>query len=189
MKRLLLTITAMVTLVGCVTAPIETREPLPSTAPTQITRTADPVVRSQEPVVPDRLRLGRVSAPVVPLALTGEALVPPPDPRVVGWWGARAGAVRGSTLLTGHTVHDGGGKFDDLELVPVGTMASVSGVEYKVVWVRIVAKATLAANATRWFSQSGPHRLVLVTCEGYDPATGHYSENVVVMLKPTEGTR
>lgn len=109
--------------------------------------------------------------------------MPPSDPRVLGWWGSKAGAKHGVTLLVGHTVHTGGGTFDDLEEVPVGTDVNVSGVHYTVTSNRIISKAELAQEATHLFSQRGSHRLVLVTCEDYDPATGHYGSNVVLIAK------
>jgi hypothetical protein len=153
-------------------------------------RTAQQVVRGVafEPLAPDapvrptRLRLGLIQAPVVPLSLSGGSgtLVPPSDPRVLGWWGSLAGAGRGVTLLVGHTVHTGGGELDDLEDVPVGAAARVSGVRYRVSEVVVISKAELARRASELFDQTGEARLVIVTCEGWNPATGHYSSNVVL---------
>src|SRR5262245_7006755 len=54
-----------------------------------------------EPVRPETFDLWKFQAPVVPLELSGSELVPPADPTVVGWWGKRAGAKTGTTLLTG----------------------------------------------------------------------------------------
>jgi len=42
----------------------------------------------------------------------------------------------------------------------------------------------LAKRAPSLFAQTGRPQLVLVTCENYDPATGHYASNVVVTLDP-----
>jgi hypothetical protein len=120
----------------------------------------------------------------VPLRLADTELVPPADPTTVGWWGRPAGARHGATLLTGHTVHDGGGDLDDLEDVEVDSMANVSGVEYQVETVRVIRKAALAKQAPRLFDQGGEHRLVVVTCEGYGPASGHYDSNVVLTATP-----
>ena len=133
-----------------------------------------------DPTAPTRLRLDGIDAPVVPLALSGSALVPPADPTVLGWWGRNAGAAHGVTLLVGHTVHTGGGDLDNLEDVPVGATANVSGLRYQVARVQVISKAALAEQAPRLFAQSGPHRLVIVTCEDYNPATGHYDSNVVL---------
>ncbi len=68
---------------------------------------------------------------------------------------------------------------------PVGATANVSGHRYTVASVRVTSKAALAEQAPRLFSQTGPHRLVIVTCEGYDPATGHYDSNVVLTATRT----
>ena len=136
-----------------------------------------------QPRTPTRLRLGDVDAQVVPVAMEGSALTPPDDPQVLGWWGRPAGASRGATLLVGHTVHTGGGALDDLENVPVGTRASVSGVGYVVTQVLVLSKADVSRRAELLFDQSGTHRLVVVTCEDYDPATGHYDSNVVLIAR------
>jgi hypothetical protein len=189
MKRLLLCLTGLVVLTGCGTAtaheePLASNAP-PSAPPTARTEEAAPV-RAAPPRVPTRLRLGDINAPIVPLSLTDTALTPPDDPRVLGWWGKRAGSRRGTTLLTGHTVHDGGGTFDNLEDTRVGTHARLNGHAYEVTSVEVISKSELARRAPDLFSQEGRPKLVLVTCEDYDRATGHYSSNVVVTLSPEE---
>jgi len=141
-----------------------------------------------KPVRPTSLRMWKFDAPVVPLHLTGSELVPPADPSVLGWWGKRAGARAGTTLLTGHTVHTGGGELDDLELTPVGSMARVSGVAYEVESVEVISKAELAARSAELFAQDGDPKLVVVTCEGYDASTGEYADNVVVTATPRATT-
>jgi hypothetical protein len=135
-------------------------------------------------VRPTHLELGEIEAPVVPVALDGGALTPPSDPTTLGWWGREAGSAHGTTLLVGHTVHTGGGALDDLEEVPIGTVAEVNGVEYLVTSNEVISKASLAGQATDLFDQSGQPRLVVVTCEGYDPTTGHYDSNVVLTAIP-----
>lgn len=187
MKRLLVLLVALVA-TGC-SAPAEhavDQEPAPQK--TSSRATLEPIPRAA-PVVPEDLHLWKFDAPVVPLHLQGNALVPPSDPSTLGWWGRRAGAAQGTTLLTGHTVHTGGGELDDLELTPVGSVATVSGFRYRVVSVSIISKAALARRAPALFSQNGNPRLVLVTCEGYNWSTGHYADNVVVVGKPISGPR
>jgi hypothetical protein len=173
-------------------------EPPSSTAPVPVSPTPNRVVYPDFPLgtlnpsssgttvrprQPSRLRIWHYDAPVIPIPLTGSELVPPADPTVLGWWGRPSGAKHGTTLLTGHTVHTGGGTFDDLEDIPVGTVGSLSGVKYRVAEVQVLSKDALAAQAPVLFRQNGAPRLVLVTCEGYDPATGHYEDNVVVTLR------
>ena len=185
MKRLLVGLLAVVSLTACGGAATESLSPAASTqgevdAPTVAPVPAAAPTAAADPTTPTRLRLDEIDAPVVPLDLAGSTLVPPDDPTVLGWWGKDAGARHGVTLLVGHTVHTGGGDLDDLEDVPVGATARVSGVRYEVTSVKVISKTALAERAPRLFAQSGPHRLVVVTCEDYDPATGHYDSNVVL---------
>jgi LPXTG-site transpeptidase (sortase) family protein len=55
-------------------------------------------------------------------------------------------------------------------------------IDYRVTQVRIYRKATLARDAQEVFSQTGPGRLVLVTCEDWDGSK--YLSNVVVYADP-----
>jgi len=111
-------------------------------------------------------------------------LFPPDDPQTLGWWsgGAQPGAARGGALIVGHTVHTGGGAFDDLDMLRVGDKIRVRTPEgvlgYAVSGVVIYRKASLAEDAHRVFSQSVPGRLVLVTCEDWNGQI--YLSNVVV---------
>lgn len=129
-----------------------------------------------------------VTAPVVSIKAVHAALTPPSDASTVGWWsgGAQPGAARGSAVITGHTVHNGGGAFDDLDqLVPgsVVQLATVRGpLRYKVVTVTTYRKATLAKRAAQVLDQGVPGRLVLVTCEDWNGQI--YLSNVVVVAVP-----
>jgi hypothetical protein len=185
MRRLLIGLALAALIVAFGNRPVT--EPLPSTFSTQVESQsviAPTVLYQRHPVRPTRLSLDNMRAPVVPLSLVGSELVPPSDPKVLGWWGKVAGASRGTTLLVGHTVHRGGGTFDNLERVSVGDIAVVNGARYEVSEVSVVAKARVAQRAPRLFSQTRAHKLVLVTCEGYNPATGHYASNVIVVARP-----
>lgn len=196
MKRLLLCLTALMALSGGVEVPAQGEPPAsgaPSSAPVSATSATPaagtPGARTPEtapPTVPTRLRLGDLDAPVVPLELTGSTLTPPEDPRILGWWGQRAGSRHGATLLAGHTVHDGGGTFDDLEHTPLGARAQLNGHSYRVTSVEVISKDQLAQQASALFAQTGRPKLVLVTCEDYDGATGHYASNVIVTLNPVQ---
>ena len=129
-----------------------------------------------------------VDAPIIPIGVEDGVLIPPDDPQVLGWWsdGALPGAVRGGALVTGHTVSTGGGQLDDLEEVRRGErvrLRTTKGViDYRVTEVRIYRKAALAKDAQEVFSQTGPGRLVLVTCEDWDGTK--YLSNVVVYADP-----
>jgi LPXTG-site transpeptidase (sortase) family protein len=129
-----------------------------------------------------------VSAPVVGIKADDGALTPPSDPSTVGWWsaGAQPGARRGSAVITGHTVHDGGGAFDNLDKLTPGSVVVVSTnrgpLRYQVATVTTYRKATLAKRAAQLFDQSVRGRLVLVTCEDWNGQV--YLSNVVVVALP-----
>jgi len=131
-------------------------------------------------------RLG-LSARVVGIRARGGALIPPSNPRVVGWWsdGARPGRT-GSALITGHTVHSGGGAFDQLDRLVAGNTVVVTTasarIRYAVVAVTTYRKQALARHAAEVFDQGTPSRLVLVTCEDWNGRV--YLSNVVVIAEP-----
>jgi len=139
---------------------------------------------------PVRLLVPRlhVDAPVVPIGAPARVLVPPSDPQVLGWWdaGAVPGAAHGGALITGHTVHTGGGAFDDLETLrpgdPVRVRTARGTIRYAVTGVAVYRKTGLARDAAKVFRQRGPGRLVLVTCEDWNGTT--YLSNAVVFADP-----
>ncbi|GAB7005807.1 hypothetical protein JCM18899A_32800 [Nocardioides sp. AN3] len=130
-----------------------------------------------------------ISAPVNPVALDAGVLEPPADFHRVGWWqgGAVAGSARGTALIAGHTVHTGGGVFNDLGRLRAGDHVSVTTtkgkLDYRVETVTLYSKASLSRHAQEVFSQVVPGRLALVTCEDWN---GHgYNSNVVVLATAT----
>jgi LPXTG-site transpeptidase (sortase) family protein len=129
-----------------------------------------------------------VNAPVIPIGAPNRVLLPPSDPRTLGWWseGVVPGATEGGALITGHTVHTGGGAFDDLETLDRGdkvTVVTAKGrIDYRVSAISIYRKATLARDAEKVFRQTGPGRLVLITCEDWNGST--YLSNAVVFADP-----
>jgi LPXTG-site transpeptidase (sortase) family protein len=139
---------------------------------------------------PTRLVVPRlhVDAPVLPIDTQGDVLIPPSDPQQLGWWrkGAVPGAAHGGALITGHTVHTGGGAFDDLDSLRAGdevTVRTAAGrVRYVVSGVTIYRKSALARDAAHVFRQDGPGRLVLITCEDWNGTT--YLSNAVVFADP-----
>ncbi len=140
--------------------------------------------------VPNRVRVPSmgIDATITNIDVAGGILTPPSDPQTLGWWyeGARPGALRGSALVTGHTMHAGGGALDDLEQVRLGSRIEVrtfkGEIDYRVTKVDIYRKASLAQDAQRVFSQTSTGRLVLVTCEDWDGEK--YLSNVVVYAEP-----
>lgn len=146
----------------------------------------EPPARHPAAGVPDRVRVPSmgIDAPITGIDVRGGILTPPSDPQTLGWWqeGARPGALQGSALVTGHTLHAGGGALDDLEKARLGAPVEIRTrhglIRYRVTKVDIYRKANLAREAQRVFSQTGPGRLVLITCEDWDGEK--YLSNVVV---------
>ena len=153
-----------------------------------------PLQLSPAGTVPVSLTLpGRgVSAPVVPVATGPDgALAIPDPPTTIGWWapGALAGSSTGTTVLVGHvdSAAAGLGTFALLREVAVGERVVLRGAgdrapAYRVTARRQLGKAALPADL---FATDGPPRLVLITCGGrFDPATRHYTDNVIVYAEP-----
>ncbi|WP_238154852.1 class F sortase [Kribbella soli] len=157
------------------------------TPPAEVLSTAR--VRPGDPISLSVPSLG-MSARVLSIRARGGSLIPPSNPRLVGWWsdGARPGATKGSAVITGHTVHTGGGAFDDLDRLRAGDRVSVrtrhGTIEYVVTAVAIYRKKALAKQAQQIFSQGVRGRLVLVTCEDWD-GTGYLSNAVVIAVPKT----
>ena len=131
-----------------------------------------------------------VDARVVPIRTVGSTLTPPSDPQQLGWWsgGAAPGARRGSALITGHTVHTGGGALDDLDELSTGDRVAVRvrgsarPLHYVVTRVHTYGKGQLAARAKDVFDQTVPGRLVLITCADWNGV--EYESNTVVTATP-----
>ena len=133
-----------------------------------------------------------IDVPVLPIAPEGGVLVPPDNPRELGWYkyGARPGAAQGSTVITGHTVHTGGGALDELDDLRAGDSVRVTTangtIGYRVSTVAILTKAQFARRSPKIFSSTVPGRLVLITCTDWD---GHdYLSNTLVYADPAPAT-
>lgn len=144
-------------------------------------------ILSQAPRTPTEFRMWHFQAPVVPVSSKSRMLVPPPDPSVLGWWGRPAGARHGTTLIVGHSVHTGGGELDTLKRTPLGSVAVVSGIHYRVVKVMVVSKKRLAVLAPSLFRQTGAPRLAVVSCANYDWTHHIWPDNAIVIAKPARG--
>jgi hypothetical protein len=138
---------------------------------------------------PGTVRLpGGATARLVRTELTDTGVLP--IPRGLGdaaWWGAKLGAAQGAALLSGHVNWEGQrGPFDELWRMRNGDDVSVVDAHggrwvYRVDDAVTLPKELLPAQAAKWFGQSGPHRLVLVTCGGdYVGGTEGYDENRLV---------
>lgn len=132
-----------------------------------------------------------VDARVVPISGSSGTLLPPSDARTIGWWreGRVAGAAQGSAVLTGHTVHTGGGAFDQLDRLRSRATVLVrtdrGWIRYAVTSSTTYGKSRLARDAATLFARNGPGRLVLVTCSRFDGR--EYLANTVVTAEPLSG--
>ena len=129
-----------------------------------------------------------VDSKVIPISGQSGSLVPPEDPQVLGWWreGQPAGAQYGSAVVTGHTVHTGGGALDHLGKLDVGDSVRVrteaGWIEYVVQLAKIYSTEQLARDADQIFTLGGPGRLVLITCDDWNGE--FYESNAVVVGAP-----
>ena len=137
---------------------------------------------------PVRLRLPELhrTTPVVPIKLEGNVLDPPRNVKQVGWWrgSAKPGARQGQTVITGHTVHTGGGSLNRLDHLQVDQRVTVittkARISYEVDEVEVLSRRELAEQAPELFGQDhGDGRLVLVTCTDWNGR--EYESNVVVI--------
>jgi LPXTG-site transpeptidase (sortase) family protein len=140
--------------------------------------------RPRQVVVP-RLQ---VDSQVVPISGQSGSLLPPSDPQILGWWqeGRPVGSQHGSAVITGHTVHTGGGALDHLGELVVGDSVRVrtdaGWIRYVVQQTRIYSTAELARDAENVFRLGGTGRLVLITCDDWNGQS--YDSNAVVVAAP-----
>jgi LPXTG-site transpeptidase (sortase) family protein len=156
-------------------------------------RQGRPAASQRIQFIPERLTLsGNASAAVLPAATVDGVLRVPENVRHVGWWdgSARAGEPFGSTVIAGHVDSDTGGIgfFAGLLRAKVGDTVTLRAdshrLKYRVTSVKKVARKALATKSQA-FKQTGPHRLVLVTCTGnFHRDQGGYDSNLVVVAKP-----
>lgn len=161
--------------------PVLTSEPAAPTTP------AAPVSHGGVPLFLD-VPLLQVESAVVPISGNSGELLPPSDPQKIGWWmqGPKPGSAEGTAVLTGHTVHFGGGAFDHLSFLKVGDHFTVKtdhgSIRYVIVHLHKYQTGELSRDAARLFQLTGPPRVLLVTCSGWN---GHiYLENTVVTGVP-----
>jgi hypothetical protein len=131
-----------------------------------------------------------LEAPVSAVALQGQDLEVPADPRQVGWWsaGAAPGSAAGTVVLDGHV--DYAGVTGALSVVPelrrgdeVALEVGSTTFRYTVQSVQRYAKVTGLPDTL--FDLDGPPALVLITCGGtFDHTRGEYADNVVAYAVP-----
>jgi LPXTG-site transpeptidase (sortase) family protein len=160
----------------------------PSAVPAHIIRRAAPVKTipgsPNRVIIPDQ----QINVPVIPIQAASGVLTPPSNPQELGWWaqGAQPGSKTGSALITGHTVHTGGGALDNLNKLPFGAKVIVQTdhgrLTYRVIRVVDFTKGRLSEDAARLFNQDSRGRLVLITCSDWNGV--QYLSNTVVTAIP-----
>jgi LPXTG-site transpeptidase (sortase) family protein len=156
-------------------------------------RQGRPAASQRIQFIPKQLTLpGDAKAEVLPAATVDGLLVVPENVQHVGWWdgSAQAGEPFGSTVIAGHvdSATEGIGFFARLRRIRKGDIVTLRAdphwLKYRVIAVRQVARKALATDSQA-FKQTGPHRLVLITCTGnYHRDRGGYDSNLVVIGKP-----
>lgn len=131
-----------------------------------------------------------LEAKIIPISVDSKRVLnPPADPSEVGWWrrSAKPGSTKGQTLLTGHTLHNGGGVMNRLGELRPGSLVQIrttrSIVDYRVTKVFVYTQEELAIHAQDLFGQKRTkNRLVLVTCTGWTGSD--YTSNIIVFGDP-----
>lgn len=140
------------------------------------------------PGAPIQLRMpsAHTRAAVVPINLDGTVLDPPRNYKEVGWWrgSAKPGEDSGQTVVTGHTVHTGGGSMNRLDMLKpsqeVDVVTKAGTFQYQVDSVDVLSRAQVARQAQDLFGQDhGDGRLVLVTCTDWNGTD--YESNIIVV--------
>lgn len=144
------------------------------------------------PATPELLIVPSIEleAPIVPIQVDNDRVLhPPADVDEVGWWSrsAKPGSPTGQTLVTGHTVHTGGGVMNKLGDLRPGAVIQIKTklgiVEYRATKIFVYTRDELAKHATDLFGQKREHnRLVLVTCTGWTGS--EYTSNIIVFADP-----
>lgn len=144
--------------------------------------------------VPDQIAIPAIGAraPLVPETVAAGQMVIPSDPKIVGWLDTTAGvdASHGTTVVAGHINMNGvEGALSRLSDVAPGDVIVTTGANGRPrLWAVYRVAVNLKANLPQEiFDQSGPRRLVVVTCAGavvFQDGEYTYLDNVRVYAAP-----
>jgi hypothetical protein len=171
-------------------APADNPAPGTAAAPPPV---APPVAPAPHASAPGTIRLAHGgTATMVRREIGDDGVLPIPNAiNQASWWGAGIDAPSGATVLAGHINWKGAtGPFAELWDSHVGDQMSIvdgSGrpVAYRVTQVITLQKDELPRRAEELFAQTGPHRLVLVTCGGqWVGGRIGYASNQIVIATP-----
>ena len=188
---------------SCGTAPATTSVPSAAATPSAIPTPSASASQAPTAVAPPAADRGtepnRIAIPdididsqVVPVSTHDRILDIPPKPWVVGWWeaGVGPGSDGGTTVLVAHLDSRtyGAGPFTRAKDLTIGgamTLRDAEGAVHRYVVARVETLLKQTLPYERLFNQSGPERVVLVTCGGeYRDGTG-WDSNVVVTFTPS----
>src|SRR5690606_4320426 len=152
----------------------------------------DPAVERAEVGAPELIEIPAlgVSSDLIPLWLepTGELQAPPIDqPMQAGWYagGVTPGEVGPAVIAAHVNAHGRPGLFKDLHTLAEGEMVFVDDLTFIVDKVEKYPKDQFPTLKV-YGNTKGPE-LRLSTCGGdFDPATGHYEDNIVVYASVSE---
>ncbi|MGV8966553.1 MAG: sortase domain-bontaining protein [Cellulomonas sp.] len=158
---------------------------------------ADLAAQAASTVVPPvslRIPAQDIALPVDPVGVQADGQMEIPRLAERGGWyrfGAAPGEAAGTSVIAAHVdsiASAGLGPFARLKNLAPGdaievTLADGGRQDYSVTTVSRVAKSDVGWQDV--FVRGGPPRLVLITCGGvFQPAVGHYADNVIVTADP-----
>ncbi len=146
---------------------------------------------------PVRLTVASISVdtPLMDLGLESDGtLEVPPDGTVAGWFtGAPTPGELGPAVIAGHVDWIGPAVFHDLVLVVQGDLIEVERADGSTAVFSVTEAGQYPKNEFPTQAVYGPvdfAGLRLITCGGvFDPATGHYDDNIVVFAELVSSTR
>ena len=114
-------------------------------------------------------------------------LLPPRDPGIAGWWSDGAAPERPRIGGAGraHRAQQRRRIFDDVGTLHNGDTIEVEGPTrrtYRVQSVDVLSKDQVARDAEQIFTQAGPGRLVVITCDDWDGTV--WQSNIITVAVP-----
>jgi sortase (surface protein transpeptidase) len=188
---------------GCAAPRVETPATEPSApaaaAPVAAPSTSAPAdsdAPAERGRAPERITIPDIDvrSQVQPVGTVDRVLQIPPKPWEVGWWeaGVGLGSDHGTTVLVAHLDSRtyGVGPFARAKDLGVGAPMTLRDEQGDAQRYRVSAVDTYLKQVLPYeeiFAQSGPPRVVLVTCGGqYNRDAGGWDSNVVVTFTPEE---
>lgn len=136
-----------------------------------------------------RIKVKGTTVPVKPITFRdGGNLDPPHTNKAAGisLRNAKLTAKHGATVITWHVRYGPGcyGTLNALTTIPIGSTFRVGKIGVSPRTYRIVSRETVPKGVLKksWFSNSGRHRLVLITCN--DLVGGYFRRTMAIIAVP-----